>query len=105
MVLNAAKFQGYRFTNSAEILSSNKKAGREQDSKIDSINGSGYFNKTSNVDGKWYIFKNICFEYWLDWVLYVCIDACPILLLYIFLLLLLLTLFNVEIKILAIIQK
>ena len=52
MVLNAAKFQGYRFTSSAEILSSNKKAGRKQDSKIDSINGSGYFNKTSNVDGK-----------------------------------------------------
>ena len=39
------------------------------------MNGSWYFNKT--VEGKWYIFRNICFVRfsWLS-VVY-CIDDCP----------------------------
>ena len=32
----------------------------KQDSKIDSPNASLYFNKTY-LDGRWYIFRNICF--------------------------------------------
>ena len=48
----------------------------KQDSKIDSINGSWYFNKT-NVDGKWYVFRNICFVIF-SWLSVVCcIIDCP----------------------------
>ena len=32
----------------------------KQDSKIDSLNASLYFNKTY-ADGRWYTFRNICF--------------------------------------------
>ena len=45
-----------------------------------SINGSWYFNKT-NVDGKWYIFRNICCVIF-GWSSVVCgIDNCAIVLL------------------------
>ena len=48
----------------------------KQDSKIDSINGPWYFNKT-NVDGKWYVFRNICFVIF-SWLSVVCcIIDCP----------------------------
>ena len=53
----------------------------KKDSKIDCLNGSWYFNKTS-VDGKWYIFRNIYFAIfgWLSEVC--CIDDCHLVLLY-----------------------
>ena len=84
MVWNRNGIEIHSPLNSAEILSPNKKAARfKQDSKIAySINGSWYF-KNTNVGGKWYIFRNICFVMfkWLSVVC--CIDDCPILLLYI----------------------
>ena len=49
-----------------------------QDSKIAySINGSWYFKKT-NVDGKWYIFRNIYFVIFIWFGVKCCIDECRI---------------------------
>ena len=54
----------------------------QQNSQIDSPNGSWYLNKTY-VDGKWHIFRNICFVIF-SWLSVVCrFDECPIVLLYI----------------------
>ena len=54
----------------------------KQNSKIDSPNGSWYFNK-AYVDGRWFIFRHVCFVIfsWLSMVCY--INDCPIVLLYI----------------------
>ena len=58
------------------MLSPNQKAEDKQDSKIDSLNESSYFNK-AYVDGKWYIARNICYVIF-SWLSVVCsIDDCP----------------------------
>ena len=68
----------HNILNSDEILTHTKNMQDEQDSKIAySINGSWYFNKT-NVDGKWYIFRNI-YSVIFNWLSVECwINYCPI---------------------------
>ena len=75
------EYNGIEIYNTYWILlkfwAQTRKQQDKQDSKVDSLNGSWYFNKTY-VEVKLYIIRNICFVIF-SWLSVVCcIDDCHI---------------------------